>query len=792
MRIELAERGIRNTRGGRGINAILRARCSTCHNQTTGGFLSGPDPVENLLSAVENSIGGQPFKSPLLTAVLPASIGGFGDQNRTQYFHSGGALFLPGETELERIVQWIREAENGPGIAIGNPMSHPKDVVLSPDGRYLFVGNTGTMDVGIVDVAALRQVGGIFTGNVTNHLTVVADPRGRRHQLVILTMGAGFGAPKARDPHGGETWDRSNPAAQFTMLRDPVTTDPYPLEQQRVMGPFDAVDGTWNFKMRDISNDLIGVDLSRLAPPAYTPGMTLDYQVLANTYDSSLDWVRYTSDTFEATTGDIKGDVPPELQRVVGSFFEWAAVDGDSLFTTMAGSFEVVEWKVRPQAKRAFNRYEPVRVYRTGLRPVGIAVTEHQIFVANTLGESLSIIDRGSGKSKLLAVGNLSRPPLDTDAEKGELIAHTTVFSSDNDTSCLNCHYRDTGDGRGWGAAESIGQDRDGWFTHGGTLGIPAMRNVYAIQPYYFEGTHLLSEGQGADINEPASSIDFDRPIWAGDFTSFESPVPVEQRKMRHEEFKERVSARKLGSLGYTLDERRNAFMRQQAMRYFGAAYDLKDLYRFMASWLGANNHLLPSPFDAVNPSVRRGEQLFNDPSVMCSVCHTPPEFTNKGTALTHNETRALPQLVTTTRRGASYTLASMRAVEHANGDDDQDMAPGDKGRVETGEGMFTTMHLRGIFDRPPVFLHHARARSLREVIATPKHPALRRFRLPVLMGLEEVRLDRQEVGFNETTGRLPGGPLNLRDQILDTHGGTSQLSATQLDDLVNFIMSIQ
>ncbi len=796
MRDELDARGYAEDKikhaaesGIGGINAILRARCGSCHNQSAGGFLSGPDPVRNLLSAVENSVGGQPYRSPLLRAVLPMSKGGFGDQKRTHEFHYGGVLFEAGEVELERIVKWIRSAVNGPGISVGNPMAHPKDLALSTDGRHLFVGNTGTMDVAIVDTTTSQQVGAIFVGNVVSNLNVIADPGGH-DQLAIFTMGAGFGGPKERDPWGAETWERDNPAAQFTVLRDPVSTDPYPIEQQHVMGPYDAIDGTWNFKMRDIQNDLVGIDLARLQVPGYSENMQLDYQIIARTYESTPAWVRYTSDTAEATSGDMKGDIPPELQRVPGSFFEWSAVDGDRIFTTMAGSFEVVEWQVRPKAE-SYNRYEPIRVYRTGLRPVGIAITDDYLFVANQLGESVSIIDRASGEAEEIIVGDRARSPLDTDAEKGEAIVHSTVFSSDNDTSCLHCHYRDTGDGRGWGAAETVGQDKAGHFTHGGTLGIPAMRNIYAIQPYYFEGTHRLSEGQGADINEPASSIDFDRPIWAGDFTAYDSPVPKKDRQHKHEEFKERVSVHKLGSAGYTLDERRNEFLRQQSMRYFGAAYDLKDMYRFVGAWLGSNNHLLPTPYDREHPSVRRGEQLFNDPAVMCSVCHTQPEFTNKGFALTQNDTRALPQLVTTTRRGASYTLASVRAVEHANGDVDVDMAPDDTGRVEQVEGGFTTMQLRGIFDRPPVFLHHARARSLREVIATPRHASLRRFRLPVLMGLEEVRVDRWEVGFNETTARNADGTLRLRDQILDTHGGTTHLSARQLDDLVNFMLAI-
>lgn len=797
MRAELRLRGLPDgeitkaaEKGAGGINAILRGRCGSCHQQAAGGFVAGSDPLENLLSAAENSIGGQPYLSPLLQAVIPTGMGGYGDQQNSHKSHPGGALFRQGDPDLERIARWIAEAENGPGIAVGNPMAHPKDLALSPDGRYLFVGNTGTMDVGIIDTRVNRQVGAVFTGNVASHVTVVPDAGGRHHQLVVLTMGAGFGAAKERDPHGAETWDRNHPAAQFTVLRDPQTTEPYPLEQQAVLGPYDAVDGTWNTKMRDIGNDLLAVDLGRLSVPDYRPDMQLDYQLMAHTYQANPQWVRYASDTAEATSGDMKGDIPPELQRVVGSFFEWAAVEGDRLFTSMAGSFEVVEWKVAPAAA-PHARFEPVRVYRTGLRPMGIALTPDTLYVANQLGESVSIIDRKTGAMQEIVVGNRTRPPLDTDAEKGELVAHTTQFSSDNDNSCLHCHYRDTGDGRGWGAAETIGQDKQGRVVNGGTLGIPSMRNIYALQPYYFEGTHRLSEGQGADIAEQASSVDFDRPIWAGDFTAYNSPIPEQARKNRAEELKERVSVHKLGSMGYDLDERRNEFFRQQSMKLFGAAYDLKDLYRFVGSWLGSNTHLLPSPYDREHPSVKRGAAIFNDASAMCAVCHTPPEFTNKSEQLARNNTRALPQLTTGTRRDASYTLASVRAVEHANGETGFDMEPEDAGRVEYREGGFTTMQLRGLFDRPPVFLHHARTRSLREAIATPDHRGLRRFRLPVYMGLEQVRANRMEAGFNETTARNAAGGLNLADQILDTHGGTAHLRQRQLDDLVNFMLTI-
>ena len=70
---------------------------------------------------------------------------------------------------------------------------------------------------------------------------------------------------------------------------------------------------------------------------------------------------------------------------------------------------------------------------------------------------------------------------------------------------------------------------------------------------------------------------------------------------------------------------------------------------------------------------------------------------------------------------------------------------------------------LRGIWDRAPRFFHDGRARSLREALATPGHPALA----------------PGETGFNERWGQP------------DTHGGTSQLSPDELDDLLRFVESL-
>ena len=769
----------------RGINAILRAKCSTCHNHPAGGFVSGADAKSNFLSAVENSIAGDAYKSSLLRAVIPRSLGGFGDENITPEFHPGGALFKKGDADLEQIVEWIKQSYGGPGIPVGNEQAHPKDLTLY--GKYLFVGNTGTMDVAVIDTETNELIGSIYIGNVASHLLVKDD------MLIVLTMGAGFGATKERDPFGGESWDRNNPAAQFTVLRDPQKGyDAYPVDEQYVMGPFDAVDGTWNFKMRDIQNDVIAIDLSSINFQSIAEQGSPDYFLKTIKYEAHKNWVRYTSDTAEATTGDVKGDIPPELQRVPGSFPEWATIIGNKLYVSMSGTFEIVEWEINNDPDEPSERLVPLRKFDVGFRPVGITATNNKLFVANQMSETLTVIDLNANvSSEEIIVGDLKVPAVSTDAERGDVVVHSTIFSSDGDTSCAHCHYRDTGDGRAWGAAEVVGQNKWGHLTPGGTLGIPQIKNIYAIQPYYFEGTHILEEGQGADINEPASSIDFDRPVWVGDYSQLASPVAENQRRLMHEELKERVEVNKLGSRWYDLEHRRNEFFKDQAKKYFGKEYNLAEFYPFLSAWMGDENRLLPTPFDKEHPSVKRGQQLFNSAQVMCGVCHTAPEFTNKTALLANNDRRALPQLTTMTRRDASYSLASVFAMETANGDP-LGLEHEDKGRFEDKEGSFTTMTLRGIFDRPPVFLHHARARSLREVVLTPNHPAARKYLLPVMMGDEVVRKNQNETGFNELTERSTKGDLDKQNRIIDSHGGTSHLRPGQIEDLVNFMKVIE
>ncbi len=220
-------------------------------------------------------------------------------------------------------------------------------------------------------------------------------------------------------------------------------------------------------------------------------------------------------------------------------------------------------------------------------------------------------------------------------------------------------------------------------------------------------------------------------------------------------------------------------------MRYFGKAFDFRDFQRFIGEFQVAETRLMPNPFDQRSPSVARGRLLFNDLGVGCAVCHKPPQFTDKGEALTHNKERVLPSLISFTPREKSFTLVGPHYMDTANGYV-RDLEGWEPGGVEKKQGEVTTFPLRGLFDRPFAFLHHGRAISVRETFASPDHYSLRRFKYAPLRGGEPIRPGAKERGFNELSF------LKEKTFMLDTHGATSHLNAQQVQDLENFLLSIE
>ncbi|MDQ8186637.1 hypothetical protein [Pelagicoccus sp. SDUM812002] len=789
------------------VYSVLRQNCSaaSCHDEERGGFYAGSDAVRSLASALDHVVPGEPMASRLLAATVSTRKGGYADAVPLFQGHAMGEVVFRDpdkDAGFQRIKRWIGGSQAGPGIPVGNPRSKPIACAVSSDGRYLFVGNTGTQDISIVDTRLQAEVGAIYIQNAVNDLVLYHDEALGRDYLLVATMGVGFGVTKERDPFAGESWDTGNPAAQYSVWRDPKTGLPLPRAEQEILGPFDAVDGTLEIKFRDIQNDILFVDVGSLDIPETVDSGGLEHILLANKYEAHRNWVRYTSDTAESTHGDVKGDIPPALMRVIGAFPDRMTVSEDRLFVTMQGSNSVQEWRINPSASDPIDYLVPVANYQTGLMPRGIAKgkvgtpSQDKLLVANFLGGSLSVIDRSSGLSEEIVVDpSILRMPFPaTNAERGEVLVHTSSFSSDGDTSCIHCHAQDTGDGRTWGVSQVLGQEflskeaESGPIAIGGSMNVPQMRGLFAIQPFFFEGVISGYEPRSM-MMEHCPADDFKAATPAGDFTEIQAHYVTGMQGDIQSKMDTSVDGES------NLEERRDEMFRTISRDLFGKSFFMRDFQRFVGEWQMHEGRLLPNPFDQSSLSVARGRELFEDPQVGCISCHAPPHFTKKD--FPDNPQQTIPPVVPFTVRDGSFTLLSKNR-EDANSGVRRDLEPWDLGRAEEQQGQLTIFPLRGIWDRPPVFLHNGLARTLREVTAMPGHPSLQRFKYEPLFGGYPERPGKMEVGFNMTfvfataENRVKLHRIAESRLGFDTHGGTSQLTRREIDDLVNYMNSLE
>ncbi|AOS45602.1 hypothetical protein Verru16b_02685 [Lacunisphaera limnophila] len=793
-----------------GVGAVLQEYCGTtgCHDTKRGGFVAGADLKASFISALDHVVPGRSVESRLLRAVTRTRDGGYADTMPLYASHANKTVVFGDparDAGYQAIARWIDGTQIGPGIDVGNPRSKPSIVALGTDGHHLFVGNTGTQDISIVDTRLNREVGGIYIQNVVNELKIIRSPATGDDWLFVTTMGVGFGTAKERDPWGGETWDNTNAASQYTVWRNPETAAVFAKEKQEILGPFEATDGTASFKFRDIQNDYLMINVSRLGIPATPPADGLRYLLRADRYESHRGWVRYTSDTAESMLPDTKGDIPPDLMRVVGALPDKAVVVGDRIFVAMQGSGEVQELRVNPDAPDPSDILTPIRNYGTGAQPFGIAagvpgtISEGKLFVANFYGSSLSVIDRATGVS-------LERPtdpalvklPLGvTSAERGEFLVHTSAFTSDNDQSCVSCHYRELSDGRGWGVSQIQGQEylagqtKVGNLVEGTTMLPPQQKSLWAIQPFFLEGSLSVYDPRSM-LMEHCPADDFKAEVARGeDYRWLEAHTPV--LAVQDVQSKTTSSADNESNL----EERRAEFFRRTSLKYFGKTFVLRDFQRFVGEWQAHEPRLMPNPYDQAAASINRGRALYNHPQLGCASCHPAPHFAKKD--FPGNPRQVVPPQVPLSVRDTGFTLISMHRLDYLAGIR-RDLEPWDAGRAETPDQNqhITPLQLRGAWDRPPLFLHNAMARSLREVVAAPGVPGLRWFKYEPLFGGSPERPGRREIGFNETYMILKGTNaakvhLQTGGRIAsDAHGGTSQLTPTQIDDLVNYLESIE
>ncbi|MCP4445976.1 MAG: hypothetical protein GY811_11615 [Myxococcales bacterium] len=186
--------------------------------------------------------------------------------------------------------------------------------------------------------------------------------------------------------------------------------------------------------------------------------------------------------------------------------------------------------------------------------------------------------------------------------------------------------------------------------------------------------------------------------------------------------------------------ERREQFFVDQTRQLINQEIGFQDMIGHVASYLMDESRLLPSPFPKDTPEVERGRAIFFRPDVGCAACHPEPNFASEElfSGITTLGRYDLP------RRDLDPDT-SVKFIEYAQ------------------DGFFNSNSLRGLWDRKGSFFHDGRARTVRETIMTPQHSCL----------------EPGELAFNEFNGQV------------DTNGGISHLTCTQIDELVEFMMTI-
>ena len=459
--------------------------------------------------------------------------------------------------------------------------------------------------------------------------------------------------------------------------------------------------------------------------------------------------VRYTSDSICCFDyRDVSPD-DPTLGRYVPDRALWIVggalpeqvatyeVDGRAfLLVVYSGSNEIQRFEVSSDGSLV-----PGPKLATGYNPSALAVdaAARRAYVANRLGESVMAIDLDPFEVVQTAVvGDVSGGLFPaTDAEIGELYYFSgAAFSVDGDQTCNHCH-RDRGN---VGKAFSMPLLVDSR----GSRMTPASRGMAQTRPWFFEGA-MDENNFFPVINEFARAENF---CCHGRDAACLSDVPDECAAL--------TSPRRFPT--------RDAFFLETARQLIGRDESVGDalptrldylgLTRLLGLFLLQEPALLPNPNPDDSVDAMRGRNVFQTAGAGCAVCHPQPAFT---VSFEHNPSAGplyCGPLVTPTRDddGTNLDLTN----------------PGFLGafpmaRQTDLDVLLTAPSLVGVWDRAPGFLHDGRARTLREALCTPNHPAL----------------GASETGHNVTDG------------VFDTHGGTSDLTPGEIEDLVAYLLSL-
>lgn len=729
----------------------------------------------------------------------------------------------------------------------------PTGLALHPEGRFLIVTNRFARFASIVDTVAMRVVREVDVPYYTESVALTPDGRrafftnrwkdsilrwdvevtGSRIAITPLDVPSSFDAPAGIPvpinpdlvrvtPDGARVLVASETALRLTVL-DASSGDELgtyapssPVLDVAVVGPFLIVlhtgqganhppdtgfdgdgdkepgDGTANVGFQDVQNEIDVVHLDSLERAHRYTSDTICCRDFRDV-DPGRPMAGYELGSVDEWHPDRLAFLPPrETWIVAGAMPERVVpfVRGDgtqAIAVVYGGSSEVQTFDVDvATGALAPRELAPSGLHRTGHGAFDAAIAggPARLVVVDRLGESLTALDLDAppvAEPQRAIVGDVTGGPFpSTDAELGEAFnTMTALFTVDGDQTCVHCHRDGTPIGK------PVSMPLLVWPEWGVRL-VMSYRNGYDGRPWFLEAA-MDETNFFPVINEFARKENFcceqnDRRIWsryptrdacAGDPTlagcnhvqrCVDDPPPEcahyiqdpgrEPTRDRH--FR-RAAARVFGrdtTFGDVLYTERLGEGGTIERRPIPLGFDA--ITRALGLFLVSRPRALPNPNEVVfTARAELGRAIYHSPEAGCASCHPLPiGATARSTAYTTGASPiTFPYVVTPlldpTGRDVDVVTSGFLGTFP--------LAAQTEGGLRIG-----VPSVRGAWDRS-LFLHHGRARSLREVLATPGHAALR----------------DGERGLNERFGQP------------DTHGGTSHLSAEELDALVAFVETL-
>jgi DNA-binding beta-propeller fold protein YncE len=672
------------------------------------------------------------------------------------------------------------------------------EAVFSPSGDELWLTNRWRDAVAVWDVSILEERF-VVTASETAAVEVGANPRdiaisedGATVAVAALTgnsvslIDVATRSERARVDLGAPANDVVIAGGRVIVATTSRSTHHQPFAGPDTDGDGQPGDGTPNINFQDLQNELAVLD----ADSGAIVGRYTSDSICCRDYRDvdPRDDARYGDLLPAADTWIVGGALPEQLALTAND------EGGQRVWVTYSGSDEVQAFDLD-----AGGGLVPGPLWGTaGHNPHGVAVAGDKLLVAHRLSETLGVYDVASGE--LVAapvVGDVSGGAFPaTDAEIGELFNFVTApFTVDGDQTCQHCHR----EGGNIDKAFSMPLTR---YAGLGLRQTMAYRGMADSQPWFFEAA-MDHTNFVPVMNEFARIENFccsDYTLWSGGAPAgCASNPPPECTGERNAGSRDGATATRSADDPYahprpTAAPTRDRFYLDAIERLIGRTESFGDgLYfedpvtrerrplplnfdgitRALGLFLLQDTRLLPNPHDRERSSVERGQAIFESAETGCVACHPAPTF-SLAVSRGADTPVVMGPVVTPLRADDGTNLdlfasgfvdlfadATMDSCEEVCGEQvctDEPTACDDVRQVRFG-----VTPLRGIWDRAPSMLHHGLAKGLREVLATPGHPALR----------------DGERGFNE------------RDGVPDSHGGTSHLSARDLQDLIDYLETL-